>query len=154
MERDGGRLQRETYLLILRFLEASPCAGAFDVLQREAAHHGLLGARYAWTGRRHSSDYAHARRSAALPGRHAAVHWRRRRREVGLGAAVERRVRRRRDGRGWRGRGQRRGERGGQRRIGAFAPAAPPVPYERDGRAGAPWAAPWGWRRPPLRLES
>jgi|MDSY01.1.fsa_nt_gb hypothetical protein len=67
MERDGGRLQRETYLLILRFLEASPCAGAFDVLQREAAHHGLLGARYDWTGRRHSSDYEHARRSAALP---------------------------------------------------------------------------------------
>lgn len=51
---------RELYLLVLRFLEGTPCVEAFEVLRREAEAHGLFGERTAWTGARARASYEDA----------------------------------------------------------------------------------------------
>ena len=68
----GAVDEQEVYLLILRFLEASPCTEAFSALSREAARHGLLGGRTDWTGASQPTSYAREleRRAPSLPPAH------------------------------------------------------------------------------------
>ena len=64
--------EAERYLLVLRFLEGSPCTAAFEALKREAAEHGLLGSRTDWTGASRPTSYEREldRRAPNLPSEH------------------------------------------------------------------------------------
>ena len=64
--------EAERYLLVLRFLEGSPCTAAFEALKREAAEHGLLGSQTDWTGASRPTSYEREldRRAPNLPSEH------------------------------------------------------------------------------------
>lgn len=66
--------EAERYLLVLRFLEGSPCTAAFEALKREAVEHGLLGSRTDWTGASRPTSYEREldRRAPNLPSEHLA----------------------------------------------------------------------------------